>query len=149
MQVRSADQTTSGRVDAKRFIVSAASSGLSACFERSVAPLLPHAFACNRCSVGTLHEPFRHAFQWPFGTQNEASAVYTVRSHMSTFHVTVLKRPAFISFKYKKEPVQQPTSQQLPASKGAGGRGEALKFGAPLAEGLRAVMGYQPRKSFK
>ena len=45
------------------------------------------------------------------------------------------------SLRHKKQPFQQPTSQQLPASKGAGGRGEALKFGAPLAEGLQAVMG--------
>ena len=30
-------------------------------------------------------------------------------------------------FRYKKQSFQQPTSQQLPASKGAGGRGEALK----------------------
>ena len=45
------------------------------------------------------------------------------------------------SFRYKKYQFQQPTSQQLPASKGAGGRGEASKFGAPLAEGLQAVMG--------
>ena len=45
------------------------------------------------------------------------------------------------SFRHKKHPFQQPTSQQLPASKGAGGRGEALKFGALLAEGLQAVMG--------
>ena len=45
------------------------------------------------------------------------------------------------SLRHKKHPFQQPTSQQLPASKGAGGRGEALKFGAPLAEGLQAVMG--------
>jgi len=32
----------------------------------------------------------------------------------------------------KKYQLEQPTSQQLPASKGAGGRGEALKFAAPL-----------------
>ena len=31
-------------------------------------------------------------------------------------------------FRYKNHPFQQPTSQQLPASKGAGGRGEALKY---------------------
>ena len=41
----------------------------------------------------------------------------------------------------KSDPVPQSTSQQFPASKGAGGRGEALKFGAPRAEGLQAVMG--------
>ena len=39
------------------------------------------------------------------------------------------------------DPFQQSTSQQFPASKGAGGRGETFKFGAPLAEGLQAVMG--------
>ena len=49
------------------------------------------------------------------------------------------------SFRYNKIHIQQPTSQQLPASKGAGGRGEALKFGAPLAEGLQAVMGSQTK----
>ena len=31
----------------------------------------------------------------------------------------------------KSDPVQQSTSQQLPAAKGAGGRGEAFKFAAP------------------
>ena len=41
----------------------------------------------------------------------------------------------------KSDPFRQSTSQQFPAPKGAGGRGEALKFGAPLAEGLQAVMG--------
>ena len=39
------------------------------------------------------------------------------------------------------DPFQQSTSQQFSASKGAGGRGEAIKFGAPLADGLQAVMG--------
>ena len=45
------------------------------------------------------------------------------------------------SFRYKNSWFQQSTTQQFTASKGAGGRGEALKFGAPLAEGLQAVMG--------
>ena len=39
------------------------------------------------------------------------------------------------------DPFQQSTCQQVPASKWASGRGEALRFGAPLAEGLQAVMG--------
>ena len=45
------------------------------------------------------------------------------------------------SFRNKKYQFLQPTSQQLPVFKGAGGRGEALKFGAPLTVGLQAVMG--------
>jgi hypothetical protein len=33
-----------------------------------------------------------------------------------------------IVFNIKSDPVPQSTSQQFPASKGAGGRGEALKY---------------------
>ena len=53
------------------------------------------------------------------------------------------------SFRYKNQPFQQPTSQQLPASKGAGGRGEALKFGAPLAGGAAGRDGIATEKKLQ
>ena len=60
-----------------------------------------------------------------------------------------LKVSKMTVLRINSDPFQQSTCQQFPASKWASGRGEALRFGAPLAEGLQAVMGSQPRKSFK
>ena len=52
------------------------------------------------------------------------------------------------SFKYKSDPFQQSASQQFPTSKGAGGRGEALRFAAP-PKGEPGVLDYSAAFSAK